>query len=105
MKPSGNKSKVRLDVNNPIFLEGLFELDKNDRHAVLNTLMKISKLTWDQVYLDKGLHWEEIRSKRSLSGETLYSIRITRKHRALVLRVHDFMRFVSLHPDHDSAYR
>ncbi len=57
MKPSGNKSKVRLDVNNPIFLEGLFELDKNDRHAVLNTLMKISKLTWDQVYLDKGLHW------------------------------------------------
>jgi len=27
-----------MDVNNPIFLEGLFELGKNDRHAVLNTL-------------------------------------------------------------------
>ncbi len=104
MKPSGNKSKVRLDVNNPVFLEGLFELDKNDRNAVLNTLKKISRLTWDQVFQDKGLHWEEIRSKKGFSGEPLYSIRITRKHRAVLLRVQVSMRFISLHPDHDSAY-
>ncbi len=105
MRRSGKDRKVLLDLNNPVFLAGLFEQGKDDRHAVLNTLRKLSAMTWDQVVRDKGLHWEEIRSRRTPAGQKLYTIRITGKHRAVVLRSGDYIRFISLHPDHDSAYR
>ena len=105
MRPSGKDRTVLLDLNNPTFLAALFEQGKNDRNAVLNTLRKLTFMTWDQVLKDKGLHWEEIRSRKSHSSGKLYSIRIARKHRAVVLRSDNYMRFISLHPDHDSAYK
>jgi hypothetical protein len=46
------------------------------------------------------LNWELAREER---GERFYSIRVTKKFRALVQREGDFVIFVGLHPDHDSA--
>jgi hypothetical protein len=49
--------KVRLDLNNPVFQETLFRLEKSDQLAVLNTLRKLSDLGWDRIYRDPGLKW------------------------------------------------
>ena len=49
---SGNGQKVQLDLNNPVFQENLFTLQKAERHAAVDTLNKLRKLTWADVYRD-----------------------------------------------------
>jgi len=96
---------VRLDLNNSAFQKEWFALQKDDFNATKNTLKRLSLMTWDQVYNDRGLRWEKIQSIKTEKGRELYSIRISKKHRAVVHRKDEFMIFVSLHPDHDSAYK
>ncbi|WP_058557119.1 hypothetical protein [Thiohalocapsa sp. ML1] len=98
-------AKVRLDLNNPVFQEGLFGLQKADRQAALETLNKLRRLTWDQVYRDAGLKWEKIASVEPPPGiAALYSLRITRSRRATAYREGAFIRLLSIAPDHDSTY-
>ncbi len=96
---------VRLDLNNPEFQAEWFALQKEDFIAARNTLRKLCSMNWNQVCRDKGLHWEKIQSLKTDKNRELYTIRLSRKHRAVVYRKNEFMIFVSLHPDHDSAYR
>ena len=98
-------SKILLDLNNPVFQQDLFNLPKVEAVAIFKTFRKLSQLTWEQLYKDKGLKWEMIRSKKGKKGETLYSLRVTQKCRCIVLREGDYLRFLSLHSDHDSAYQ
>lgn len=95
---------IHLDLNSPIFQQTLFSLGQPEQLAVLRTLHKISRLTWEQVYRDKGLHWELIHSRKGPGNTKLYSLRITQKCRAIAYREQEWMRILSLHPDHDSAY-
>ena len=97
-------SRILLDLNNPIFQQDLFVLQKSEALAALKILRKVSQLTWEQLYKDQGLKWELIRSKQGKNGEKLYSLRITQKCRAVAVREDDYLRFLSLHSDHDSAY-
>lgn len=99
------KNPVNLDLNNPVFQRQLFDLEKNAQRDVLGTLRKLSKMDWDQVYADRGLKWEIIFSRTGPRGERLYSFRISRGFRGLAYREGDWMRILSLYPDHDSAYR
>ena len=91
-------------MNNPEFQRDLFLLEKIEQIALINTLKKISQLTWSQLYVDRGLKWEMITSKQSKSGIRIYSFRFSQKYRALSLRQGDFLRLLTLHTDHDSAY-
>lgn len=95
----GNDAKVLLDLNFPGFQAELFELDVSEIKKIFKTLKKLRGLTWSQVFHDKGLHWEELKSQ---SGK--YSIRLSQSYRALVVREGVWMRFAALHPDHDGAY-
>ena len=96
---------VRLDLNNPVFQKNLLELDKSERNRVLDTLKKILKLTWDQVHRDQGLKWEKITSVRPPEGiDAIYSLRITQARRATAIRSGDYLRFLTVQPDHDAAY-
>ncbi len=97
--------KVRLDLNNPDFQKEWFSLQKEEFAISRNTLKKIVMMDWHQVYHDRGLKWEKIQSIKTDKGRELYTIRLSRKRRAVVCRKNDFMIFVSLHPDHDSAYK
>lgn len=105
-------SLVVLDLNNPEFLKSLFALEKNEKIQLFKQLEKISKLTWVDVQRDPGLKWEKIHPvpvslQRHLLDDTqrtLYSIRLTQAKRAVVLRDGDYMRFLALPRDHDSAY-
>jgi len=96
---------VRLDLNNATFQEQLFSLEKEEQLAVLHCCGKLASLEWDAIYRDTGLRWELIQSRTGRANERLYSIRISRKIRAVVKRSGGFVEFLALHADHDSAYR
>ena len=102
---SGDSECVRLDLNNPVFQRQLFVLQKTDQLGVLNTLRKISAMTWQQIHEDSGLRWEAVISRKGPRDERLYSFRITKGFRGIAFREHVWMRILSLHPDHDSAYK
>lgn len=106
MSEAQDERRVRLDLNNPEFQERLFSQDKGERNRVIDTLAKIQKMTWSQVYRHPGLKWEEIKNPpvKLQSGESIYSIRISQARRAVVTRRGDFMRFLTLPMDHDSTY-
>ena len=96
---------VRLDLNNPVFQENLFALQKPERNAAIDTLKKIRQLTWAQVYRDNGLKWEKIASvKPPQNIDAIYSLRITQSRRCTAYRDGDFLRFLTVAPDHDSTY-
>jgi hypothetical protein len=104
MKTSQEPS-VRLDLNDAGFQKDLFNLQKHDRHSALETLNKLSQLTWTQVYRDNGLKWEKIAVIKPPAGvPAVYSLRITQSRRATAYRDGDFICFLSIAPDHDSTY-
>lgn len=102
---AGDDVLVRLDLNNPVFQEQLLHLQKPDRHAALDTLKKVRQLTWAQIHRDNGLKWEKIISVKPPAGiDAIYSMRITQSRRCTAYRDEDFMRFLTIAPDHDSTY-
>jgi hypothetical protein len=96
---------VRLDLNNPVFQRQLFRLSKVYQRKILNTLQKLTNMTWQQVYTNHGLKWEAILSKKGPFGNKLYSFRISKEFRGVAYRDGLWLRILSLHPDHDSAYQ
>ena len=100
-----NDGLVKLDLNYLAFQDSLFALNKQERKAVLDTFNKLRKLTWNQVYRDQGLKWEKLSSIKPPEGiKAIYSLRITQSRRATAYREQDFLRFLTISPDHDSTY-
>ena len=95
---------VQLDLNNPVFQRAWFGLEKDEKLAVLKTLEKILKLEWSNMYRDKGLRWEAIQSRVGPNGGRIYSLRMTKKMRAVAFRDGEILRLFDLYPDHDGAY-
>ena len=105
MASSKRDSLVRLDLNNPVFQGNLFQLQKPERHAALDTLNKIRQLPWQQLYAGSGLKWEKTSSvKPPPNIDAIYSLRITQSRRATAYRDGDFIRRLTVAPDHDSTY-
>ncbi len=103
---AGESDTVRLDLNNPAFQHQLFALEKVQQLGVLATLRKLAGLRWSQVYQERGLKWELIHSRIGPDGRRLFSLRISQGFRAVAYRDDGgWLRLLSLHPDHDSAYR
>lgn len=102
---TSSNASIRLDLNNPVFQDNLLGLQKHERHAALDTLHKIRQLTWSQLYRDAGLKWEKITSLKPPKGiEAVYSLRITQSRRATAYRDGDFIRLLTIAPDHDATY-
>ena len=100
-----NEPLVRLDLNNPVFQEHLLNLEKAERNSAIDTLKKIRQLTWTQLYRDNGLKWEKIVSVKPPQGvDSIYSLRITQSKRCTAYRDGEFMRLLTVAPDHDSTY-
>ena len=97
--------RIRLDLNNPVFQRLLFNLSKSEQHNALNTLRKLANMTWQQVYSDHGLKWEVILSQKGPGGNRIYSFRIGKGFRGIAYRDGPWLRILSLHPDHNSAYQ
>lgn len=98
-------SRVRLDLNSPEFQDVFLRLETAELKQVVACLRRLSELDWEAIYRHTGYQWEAIEHLKAPNGAGVYSLRLSQKVRALAFRDGDFLRFVSLHPDHDSAYR
>ena len=96
---------MRIDLNFPDFQKDLFKLQKNEGYSLIKTLRTLSRMDFDQLRRSPGLNLEQIRNMKTRKGDYLYSIRITRSFRAILSIEGDYLRFISLHPDHDSTYK
>ena len=97
-------SHVRLDLNSAEFQDVFFALEAAELRQVVAALRRLRQMDWDVVYSHPGLNWEAIDHIKTPTGAKACSIRLSRKVRAICYREGDFLRLVSLHPDHDSAY-
>jgi hypothetical protein len=98
-------NRVLLDLNSPAFLGVLFALEAAELKQVAATLRRLMGMEWKAVYSHTGFKWEALDHIRAPNGAKTYSLRLSQKMRALAYRDGDFLRFISLHPDHDSAYK
>jgi len=96
---------LKLDLNFPDFQKDLFRLEKKELYAMIKTLRTLSKMEFDQIRRSSGLNLEKIKTMKTRKGNPIYSLRITRSFRATLSIEGDYLRFISLHPDHDSAYK
>jgi hypothetical protein len=99
------KQQVLLDLNNPVFQKQLFALDRDEVVLVFAAFEKLVKLDWPTLLKHTGFKWEDAgHTNAAPNGSSIKSLRVTQKVRALAYREGDFMRFLSLHFDHDGAY-
>lgn len=102
---------VECDLSHKRFISELEDLQENQIKQVQDSIDKIEKMTWDQVYKTssrtqkRGINWEKIAGQTTRSGKPVASIRVSKKYRARVCRDGKIMRFISLHLDHDGTYK
>lgn len=95
---------ARLDLADPDLKAALARLSERERGEALGAFRKIVQMAWPQIYRDKGLNWEKIKSRPGPSDHSLYSFRISRKIRGVAYWQGEFMRVLAIHEDHNSAY-
>ena len=97
-------NRIRLDLNSPEFLDVFFGLETTELKQVVASLRRLRELDWNSLYRHTGFHWEAIDHLKASNGAKVYSIRLSQRIRAVAFRDGEFLRLISLHPDHDSAY-
>jgi hypothetical protein len=97
-------SLVRLDLNSPAFQDVFFRLELAELKQVVTSLARLRELDWNNLYRHPGYRWEAIEHLKAPNGAKVYSLRLSQKLRAVAYRDGNFLRLISLHPDHDSAY-
>ena len=98
------RNRIRLDLNNPEFLNVFFALQTDELKQVVASLRRLHELDWNSLYRHTGFRWEAIDHLRAPNGSSVHSLRLSQRIRALAFREGDFLRLISLHPEHDSAY-
>lgn len=98
-------SRIRLDLNSPEFQDVFFRLQADELRQVVAALRRLRELDWNSLYRHTGFRWEAIEHLRAPNGAKMYSLRLSQRIRAVAFRDGDFLRVISLHPDHDSAYK
>jgi len=102
---AARSDRLELDLNSPVFQEVFLRLELAELKQVVASLRRLRELDWNTLYRHPGFHWEAIQHLRAPNGATVHSLRLGQRIRAIAYRDGDFLRLVSLHPDHDSAYR
>jgi hypothetical protein len=97
-------SRIRLDLNSPEFQDAFFGLQVDELKQVVASLRRLRELDWNSLYRHTGFRWEGLEHLKAANGAKVYSLRLSQRIRAVALRDGDFLRLISLHPDHDSAY-
>ena len=109
--PGGNAgsnaggNRVRLDLNSPEFQDVFFRLAVVELKQVVASLGRLRGLDWSALYQHTGYQWEHVAHVKGPGDAKVYLLRLSQKIRAIGYRDGDFLRLVSLHPDHDSAYQ
>jgi len=97
-------SRIRLDLNSPELQDIFFRLEGDELKQVVASLGRLRELDCNSLYRHTGFRWEAIEHLKAPNGAKVYSLRLSRRTRAVAFRDGEFLRLISLHPDHDSAY-
>ena len=97
-------SRIHLDLNSPGFKDVFFRLQADELKPVIASLRRLRRLDWNGLYRHTGFRWEAVEHLKAPNGAKVYSLRLSQRIRAVAFRDGDFLRLISLHPDHDSAY-
>ena len=98
-------SPVRLDLNSPAFQDVFFHLQADELKQVVASLRRLRALDWNSLYRHTGFRWEGIEHLEAPNRAKVNSLRLSQRIRAVAFRDGDFLRLISLHTDHDSAYK
>lgn len=101
----GAPRKISLDLNSPEFQNVFFSLEVADLKQVVASLRRLRALDWNGLYRHTGFQWEVVNHLKAPNASKVYSLRLSQRIRAIGFREGDFLRIISLHPDHDSAYK
>ena len=101
---AGEPSRIGLDLNSPEFLDVFLSLQLAELKHVVASLRRLRALDWTTLYRHTGFQWEAVEHLKSPNGSKVYSLRLSGRIRAIGFRDGEFLRLVSLHPDHGSAY-
>lgn len=91
----------------PDFDEAVMTAELPVRKAAAKTLQLLQSLDLSQLWKHPGLNFEKLHGmKEPVTGEQLYSLRVTGSARAVTcLLKGPTIVLISLHTQHDSAYR
>ncbi|MBC7533012.1 MAG: hypothetical protein H7318_15670 [Oligoflexus sp.] len=110
MTGSTQTSHIKVDMSYWALMKEIQGLTKDQLQELTDSTVKLQKTTWRELWEQStknkgktGFNYELIEEDPDLGK--MHSIRITKGFRARVVRENEWMRFISLHPDHDSAYR
>ena len=110
---STENQNIAVDLGFVGFKDDFKKLTKEEQSEFFDAITKVQGMTWQQIWdtssktpgQKRGFNYEKIEGQQTPAGEPVCSIRITQKFRARVCRSGRWMRFISLHPDHDSTYK
>lgn len=110
VKQSTQNAFVKVDVDFEEFQGQFFELVQSEQAEVFKAITKLQKMTWQDLWntSTKGhgkrrSNYEPI-DQQTAEGLKVATIRVSGSFRARVTRKNEWLIFISLHPDHDSAY-
>ena len=97
---------MRIEVR-PAFDEAVMTAEMPVRKAAAKMLQLLQSITLQQLWNHPGLNFEKLHGMiEPNSGEQLYSLRVTGSARAISCLIKGpTIVLVSLHPQHDKAYR
>jgi len=97
---------VRIEVR-PAFDEAVMAAEMPVRKAAAKMLLLVQSITLQELWNHPGLNFEKLHGMiEPNSGEQLYSLRVTGSSRAISCLIKGpTIVLVSLHPQHDKAYR
>ena len=107
---STQREYVRVDLSFPAFVKQLATLEREQLQEIMDSTVKLQKTTWQELWAQStkgkgktGFNYEFIEEDKDLGK--IHFIRITGVCRARVVRENEWMRFISIHPDHEGAYK
>ena len=97
---------MRIEVR-PAFDEAVMAAEMPVRKAAAKMLQLLQSITLQQLWNHPGLNFEKLHGMiEPNTGEQLYSLRVTGSARAISCLIKGpTIVLVSLHPQHDKAYR
>ena len=97
---------MRIEIR-PAFDEAVRTAERPIRLAAAKMIVLLQSLDLPQIRTHRGLHFEKLHGMlEPATGEQLYSIRVTRRARAVTcVVIGPTLVLISLHPQHDRAYR
>lgn len=97
---------MKIDIR-PAFDDAVMSSELPIRKAAAKTLLLLQSIDLKQLWVHPGLNFEKLHGMiEPITGEQLYSLRITGSARAITCLIKGpIIVLVSLHVQHDKAYR